>query len=336
MLFLAACGGGEGVIDDPKAKPVVDNSDTVVMSYEGNTIKSGMYAFIFSALKTNYLYLLQLYGDTDFVEDTETFWNMKADDGQTFAKSVTDDINNHCRMLLICKKMAEEYGVSLDVKAEEAVTDEYNDYVSSYGGEEELDVFLARYGIGTDELTEYLRMKQTISALRTKLCSAGGLCEVKDEDVYSEIDKRYVKVKHIYLLNSKYDGDALSKAEELLSQIESGEKKFDDFAGLSDDNAMSEYKDGFLVDLEETEENYASLAKGLEVGKSGVCKAENGAYLVTRCEMTEEDKKTKYDTVWGELADKSFSGVLENRYGQVELNGDELGKYDIITADTLQ
>ena len=125
LTSLVGCADGDGVINDPNAKPIVDNSDKVVMSYEGYEITSGMYAFIFSALKTNYLYLLQLYGETEFVEDTESFWNTKTEDGATLASAVRDDINNHCKMVLISEKMAKEYGVTLTEDALEDAADEY-------------------------------------------------------------------------------------------------------------------------------------------------------------------------------------------------------------------
>ena len=336
VLLISACGNADGVINDPSAKPIVDNSDTVVMTYEGYTLTSGIYAFIFSALKTNYLYLLQLYGETDFVEDTEAFWNIKTDGGKTFAEAVTEDINNHCKMLLISQKMAKEYKVTLDTDATEAVSDEYNDYISAYGGEKELDVYLNRYGIDGDELLNYLENKQLINVLQNKLCAKGGLCEVKDADVYELIAEQYVKVKHVYLTDSKNNDDALSKANEMLKQINAGEKKYSDFASLSEDNSFKDYPDGFLVSLSETEERYSKLASSLKVGECGVCEADDGAYVITRVEMTDADKDTRFDTVWQELADKQFASVLESRYNLVELNKAELDKYDVVTADVLK
>lgn len=336
VLCVSACGNAEGVVNDPNAKPIVDNSDTVVMSYEGYTLTSGVYAFIFSALKTNYLYLLQLYGESDFVEDTEAFWNIKTESGKTFGEAVTEDIYDHCKMLLIAQKMAVEYGVALDEEAKEAVSDEYNDYISAYGGETELDVYLNRYGIGADELLDYLNNKQMINVLQDKLCADGGLCEVREEDVYALIDAQYCKAKHIYLSDSKNGDDALSKANAMLAQINNGEKKYDDFASLSEDNSTSDYPDGFLVNIEETEERYSTLLSTLKVGECGVCEADEGAYLIMKIEITDEDRDTRFDSAWQEIADKQFSEVLDSRYDQVELNGEELNKYDIITADVLQ
>lgn len=336
LLFLTSCAESEENGSDFGNIPAVNNSNVTIMSYNGVELTSGMYAFVFSALKTNYLYLLQIYGDVDFVEDTERFWNSAADNKSTFASAVTDDINNHCKMLLICKRMADEYNVNLSNDDTQAIYDEYNDYVSAYGGEEKLEKFLAKFGLNCSKLNDYLTMKQTVTAVQSVLCAEGGLCEVKEDTVKHRIASEYVKVKHIYLLNEKYNDGALKKAEELSEAINSGMKSYDDFADLSDDNSTSDYPDGFLVNISETEERYSSLASDLQIGQCGVCEAEEGAYLIMRVEMTDEDYATRYDATWESVADEQFASVMENLYDQVELNKEELEKYDIITAPVLQ
>ncbi len=340
LLFALAasfvgCSDGEGVINDPNAKPIVDNSDKIVMSYEEYNITSGLYAFIFSSLKTNYLYLLQLYGETEFVEDTESFWNTKTDDGKTLAESVTLDINNHCKMILISEKMAKEYNVVLDEDAVLEASDEYNDYIASYGGEKELEVYINRYGLSLDELKDYLNKKQLINCLKKKLCEDGGLCSVEKTTVNAKIDEEYLKAKQIYLLNDSYDGKAIDKANSILSDIKGG-KKYDDYVSLSADDSATAYPDGFLVNLEETEESYAELLVGLKVGEYGVCEAADGAYVVCRLEMTDKDRDTKYESVWEALTEEKFAETISARYNLVELDSKELSKYDIITADIIQ
>lgn len=332
---FVGCFGGEGVINDPNAKPIVDNSDKVVMSYEGYEMNSGLYAFVFSSLKTNYLYLLQLYGETEFVEDTESFWNTKTDDGKTLAESVTLDINNHCKMILISEKMAKEYNVVLDEDAITEAADEYNDYIASYGGEKELEVYINRYGLSLAELKDYLNKKQLINCLKDNLCADGGLCAVEKTAVNSKIDEDYLKAKHIYLLNSKYEDKAIDKANSILADIKDG-KKYDDYVSLSADDSASAYPKGFLVKLEETEEAYSEALSDLKVGEYGVCEAADGAYVICRLEMTDEDRQSKYESVWEELAEEKFSETISARYGQVELDSSELSKYDIVTADIIQ
>lgn len=335
-FFITSCAEPDDSDSSFGNISTVDNSNVTVMSYNGVELTSGMYAFIFSALKTNYLYLLQIYGDVDYVEDTELFWNSLADSSTTFANAVTDDINNHCKMLLICKKMADDYIVSLSSEDTQSIYDEYNDYVSAYGGEENLEKFLSKFGLNADKLNEYLTMKQTVTAVQNALCAEGGLCEVKEGSVIQRIAAEYVKVKHVYLLDEKYDGDAMKKANELLDLINSGEKSYADFADLSDDNSTSDYPNGFLVNISETEERYSSLVSALQIGQCGVCEADEGAYLIMRIEMTDEDYETKYDAIWENIADEQFASVMENLYDQVEINKSELEKYNIITAPVLQ
>lgn len=336
VLFLSSCAKPDDSGGDFGNISTVDNSNVTVMSYNSVELTSGMYAFVFSALKTNYLYLLKIYGDVDFVEDTELFWNSLSDGSKTFADAVTEDINNHCKMLLICKKMADDYKVSLSSEDAQSIYDEYNDYVSAYGGEEKLEKFLSKFGLNGNKLNDYLTLKQTVSAVQNVLCAKGGLCEVKEDTVKQRILSEYVKVKHIYLLDEKYDGDALKKANELLGLINSGNKSYEDFADLSDDNSTKDYPNGFLVNISETEERYSELAYDLQIGQCGVCEAEEGAYLVMRIEMTEDDYETRYDATWESVADEQFASVMENLYDQVEINKAELEKYDIITAPVLQ
>ncbi len=335
-VSAVACSDKDGVIDDPNAKPIVDNSDKVVMSYEGARITSGMYAFIFSALKTNYLYLLQLYGDTEFVEDNESFWNTKTEDGKTLAQAVVKDINDHCKMILVCEKMAKEYGVELDEDAISEAEDEYNDYIASYGGEKQLEVYINRYGISLEELQSYLNRKQLINCLQDKLCEKGGLCAVSDSDVNEQVKKDYIKAKHIYLLNTAYDGKAIDKANEILSDIKSGTKKYDDFVKLSADDSATAYPKGFMVNLEETEDAYAELLGSLKKDEYGVCEAADGAYVICRLEMSDEDVASKHDAVWTKLADEKFADTISLRYDMVELDKEELNRYDIVTADIIQ
>lgn len=334
-LPCVSCTPDEGVVDDPNAKPVVDNSDKVVMSYDGYEITSGMYAFILSRLKTFYLYNLQLYGETEYIEDTESFWNT-TENGKTLAQAVTEDINAHCKMILISEKMSAEYGVELDDEALEAVEDVYNDFVTSYGGEKELEVYINRYGIDLKELRKYLERDELLNCLQDKLCAEGGLCAVDDSAVYAEIDKQYIKAKHIYLKDDS-DGDkAFDKAKDMLAKINSGEKKYEDFVSSSADDSATAYPNGFLVNLETTDESYVKALSALKAGECEACETEDGAYIICRLETTDDDRKTKFDDVWKQLADQKFADIISARYDMVELDNTELGKYDIITADLIQ
>ena len=59
-------------------------------------------------------------------------------------------------------------------------------------------------------------------------------------------------------------------------------------------------------------------------------------YIIKCFEMTDNDVNSRFETVYKSIADKEFLAVMAERYPFVELNKDELDKYDIITADTIE
>ncbi|MBR6594519.1 MAG: hypothetical protein IKK83_05000 [Clostridia bacterium] len=332
LLFTVSCSGDpDGTIE--LSVGVVDNADEAVMSYDGKELSSGMYAFIFSYLKSWNLYYLQYYGSADYVDDTERFWNIDTGNG-TYGENTVRDINDHCKMLLICEKLAADYGVTLDSEEKELVEGELNDFISAYGSEGKLSEFLVRYGITVDDLEAYLEKKHLVNAVQDELCAESGLCEVKKTEVYDAIAKEYRKVTHLYLLDSDYNGDATAKAKEIADAVNGG-KALSEYKGLSKDNMYTAYPDGEIVELAGCVEEYAKLAEGLKAGECGYCKVGEGAYVMLGFDMTDSDKDSKYETVYAGIANERFLAAMADRYGLVELNSTELAKYDIITADTI-
>ncbi len=332
-LSLPACGGDEDTISNPNPVENLENAGVTVMSYESETLTSGMYAFIFSYLKTNKLHYLQQYGSSSIVEDTEVFWKTETENG-TLGDIAEKDINDHCKMILICKKMSSEYGVSLSSENLEYVTDELNDWISAYGSVEGFSDYLRRYGITVDNFEDYLEKKYLITALQNKLCEKGGLCEVTEEMVAEEIAKSYGKVTHIFLRHDSYGGDATKKAEELLAALKSG-AAMKDYAKLSEDTTYKAYPEGTLVKYDTANSAYAEAAASLKAGEYAMCVTNDGAYVITAFDIADDDVDELYESVYTSIADEKFLSVMEERYGYVELNTEELNKYDIITADII-
>lgn len=333
LVAFAACGNEEDTIDNPNPSKPLENSGITVMSYEGETINSGMYAFIFSYLKTKKMYYFQMYGSSQTVEDTQSFWNTYYD-GKTIGEAALQDIQDHCKMLLICNKMASEYNVSLNNEEQGQVEDELNDWISSYGSVEGLSDFLKRYGISVDDLEKYLEKNYLIVSLQNKLCSEGGVCEVTDDEVNKQINETYSKVTHIYLSDKTYNGDAKSKGEEILKALEEG-KDIGEFGKLSEDTTLKTYPDGMMVSLE-TDNSYTKAVAELSDGEYALCEMGDGVYIIKCFKMTDSDVDSRFETVYKSVADNKFLAVMAERYPFVELNRDELDKYDIITADTIE
>lgn len=333
LASFCACDK-QDVIDNPNPVDVIDDSDKVVMSYEGEELTSGMYAFIFSYIKPMCLYYLQGASDSDFVEDTSAFWGTATDDG-TYGEIAVRMINEHCMMTLICKDLAKEHGVSVTSDGLDSAEDELNDLIASYGSKDKFTSYLRRYGIDIDDVSSYIESRYLITALQDALCAEGGHCEVAEDDVYAYIEENYRKVNHIFLDNIEYDGDATAKGAEILSELDGG-AVFKDYVSVSDDSTAKTYENGVVINLNEVNENYGQAASSVEVGKYAMCSTEYGVYIVVGCKMTDDDIKGEYESVRGLLADERFLGYMDELYGFVELDSKELGKYNIVTADCIE
>ena len=309
------------------------NADIEVMSYNEHSMSSGLFGFVFSYNKTNYLQLLAEYNGTDYIEDTETFWDTLAEDNVTFGDSVKQDIIDHCKMVLISSSMAAEYGVSLSDDDIEMANNELNDIISIFGSEKKLNNHLKKYGINADDVLEYLKKKYLIIALQDKLSSEGGLCEIVDDDIWDYVKQTYIKVKHVYFDDAEHDGKAHEELQELCNALNSGEKKFDDIAELSEDTFISSNPDGALVGIDTLNDEYRKCAESLEVGKYAVVKIDSGAYLITVLDITEDDIEENFEALYSDVSDIKFSDLISTYYDSVEINSTEISKYDIVTAE---
>ena len=180
LLTMAACGEEPELIDNPNPAKPLENADNTVMEYEGESISAGLYSFIFSYQKTYFLYYYQNLGVSDIVEDTQAFWNTETPNG-LLGETAVNDINNHCRMIVLCNKMAEEHDVELGDAELEYIAEELNDLISAYGSTEGLSDYLRRFGIDVDDVEEYFNDKYLILALQNELSKLSFDIEIEQD-----------------------------------------------------------------------------------------------------------------------------------------------------------
>ncbi len=310
------------------------SSAITVMEYEGEKMSSGLFGFAFSYNKTNYLYMLGSYDGADYVQDTEAFWSTMAEDGVTFGESVTQDIIDHCKMVLIASDMSVDYGVSLTEDDIETAENELNELIASFGSEKKFNKHLEKFGIDADDVLEYLKKKYLIIALQNKLSINDGLCEVSSSDITDYVEEKYIKVRHIYFDNSKHNDKAYEELSAICEQLNSGEKKLDDVAKLSEDTFIESNPNGVLTEKATLHNDYLESAEMLEKGKYGVVKISSGAYLIEKLEISDDDIEENFDAFYSAVSDIKFSALISTYYDGVEVNGDEIKKYDIVTAET--
>lgn len=306
------------------------NADITVMSYEGTEINSGLYAYILSSKKTDFLYILESNYGSGFASDSESFWNTVPDDGddRSYGERVVADINDYCRMLLVADKLCANYSVSLSEEHTKEISSAIDENVFYYGSEKEFEKRLKPYGLDIESLTDYYEREYKIVALTKALYGSGGAHQISSDTVNAKTAESYVKLKHVFYKGE--DPEALKlKAEELVKKLSSNELKFEDIQKDTEDDSFKTYPDGYIVKTEEFELSGLDL----EIGEFAVSPVEGGVYIITRNSLNESDLSEYYESTETELINDSFYELIKQYFPMIETNTAELSKYDIVTAE---
>ena len=193
------------------------NADVVIFSYKDDEsgikaeLKSGLYGFILSDKKTDFLYLLSQYQENASsqitVMDNESFWNTVPDkeDGRTYKELVEADIMTYCKRLVITKVLCKKYGISVlkneDTKKE--IEDSVQKHINAYGDETSLNSFLYRFGITADDLFDYYEMQYLVQALENYYYGDNGKTPIDSSLITEKFLAEWAKVKYIFLSYSE-------------------------------------------------------------------------------------------------------------------------------------
>ncbi len=337
---------------------------------ESAEIKSGLFAFILSTKKTDYLYYMSQYYDGASsqitVNDTEAFWNTvyNQEDGRTFKNIFDQDLRTYCKRLVITKALCKKYGISVTNNADtkKEIEDKVQNHINAYGDETSLNSYLYRFGITSDDLFEYYEMQLLIEALENYLYGDGGKNTIKADLIEEEFNKNFCKAKSIFIsytepeiklpddsLNSsssssnykfEFDGartkdKVLSLANEIYTSIVNGEVSFDDKYVYSDDNMAEFFPDGKITARSSSDELINKALFDMEVGEIRVVEGNTGVYILSKEKFSKGDIDDYYDEIEQAFINENYAEFINNYANFVTVNEDELSKYDVITADIL-
>ena len=345
-------------------------ADVVVFSYKdgeySSELKSGLYAFILSDKKTDFLYLLSQYQENAnsqiTVMDNEAFWNTVPDkeDGRSYKELVEADILTYCKRLVVTKTLCEKYGIS--VTKNEETKNEINslvqNHINAYGDENSLNSYLYRFGIKSDDLFKYYEMQYLVQALENYYYGEGGKTPIDSSLVSEKFLKEWVKVKSIFISytdpkvslpeneSSKdtssetviIDGvrtkeKAIEYATLLYEDIKNGVVEFDKKYPISEDGISGYFPDGRVIQKGTSAENIDKAIFEMKEDELRLVEGDTGVYIILKQALSNEDLIEYYDDIEQMFIDEKYSKLIEEYYGFVTVNNDELGKYNIISAD---
>ena len=314
--------------------------------YEGYKIDSGLYAYILSSKKTDFLYLLSEYqisqSGYSTVLDNEQFWATVPDseDERDYAARVTADITDYCKRIVVTLALCDKYGIKCDDETyvseiDQAMLDNENEF----GGEAQLNKFLLKYGMLAEDLESYFYMEYKIYALQEHLYGSEGKQKIASTEVAKLFEETYVKVKNVYLPYSDSNdetvkAETLANAQALIAELEAGTKDMDTEYKETEDSLYEYYPDGWLFKVGETYEAFEKAAFEAEVGDYFTVTSAAGVYVVKKEKLTSSDLENYYSTVEETLIADAYYEYVSQYYSSVYVNNGEISKYDIVTAET--
>lgn len=169
-----------------------------MFTYEDMTMSSGMYAFILAERKGEMVDYFSSYGGKDISSDEE-FWNTVFIDNTTYAQWLKDYCVELSKRILIAKYFCKQY--DLKIKDETAIQ-QVDNYIENakktFGGEDELALELAKFGITINELREYYEYYYNYLNLLDYWYGENGTMKIPESEVRDKFYNNFYKVDMAY------------------------------------------------------------------------------------------------------------------------------------------
>lgn len=162
----------------------------------------------------------------------------------------TDDAIKMVAQYKALAQCAVDNDITLTEEDHAAISDQINQMIEYYGGEEVLDAMLAQCGVTKEQYVKIGEMSTLATKIQEKAPELGLLPNPTDEDLKAYYDENFLRAKHILFLNTTEDGktidDAtlLAKANDVYAKIKAD--GFDKYASLSEDPGSASNPEGYL------------------------------------------------------------------------------------------
>ncbi len=330
----------------------------VIASYNGNELNSTMYALHLAFQKQAIAAMLYSeYGIN--IASAPEFWDEYYDEENkiTWARYVQDDFCN----MLVAMDYCKEHNISITDEKVIAKLDTYmQSYVETAGGEELLEIELAKYGADSDMLREYLEMYYSITLMRNHMVDNKTFSASKEEILEQLKDKRnfdiilfqsldssgnplideeitdeqakeffntdnYVTVKHVLYstqgVTDEIKAERKETAEKNLAAINAGTAKLDDF---KKDTADSGYEYTFTYG--QMAEEFEKVSFELKPGEAAIAKTTYGYHLIVKEELNTEIFEKMKDDIKADMTALQVKAEAEAFFEDVKAGKTEFKK----------
>lgn len=345
MVFLCGC------TDTGKA----------AFAYNGKSIGEYMYQYWVATYKTNILY------SYNGLKDSEEFWNSELEDGVSVEKYFTERISDQMKKYVISLKLFDEFGLKLDDETMQAINDDIEEKIASYGSRGAFNNELAQLGINIDILKQIYICEHKYEALYEYLYGTNGIYAPDDSQVDDYYKSKYNRVKYIVLYttkivydddgNYKYDSDGNImteemtedelaavelKRDEILARLDSGDNFDSLIKEYTEYDILSNYPNGLFISENEMDIYGTELTRAaidMAQGDVRVIDEDTCIYILKKYSLTGISDLEKSDTdqlsYLIEYASRDlFAKYFAERYGDVKINEEIISKHDLSESAT--
>lgn len=322
-VLLTACG----LFASCSASPVV-------MRYKNKTLTEADYAYVMAFIKGYYEYyysqMASYYGSS---VNLDSLWDNKGADGSTFAENMTKTVNESCMMLLITEQLAEENGLEVqDEQVLSTIKDAMEQLKVDAGGEDALQIQLAKKGFSLDQLERYELYTALLSLLKDYRYGENGAARIPEEDIRKAFADSYVK-SEAYLFPFYTTDESGNRVPNVLDLT----------ASISDETVRQMFLKTFVkveyLSYEEEAQANDALAK-LEAGTDPAdLYADAAAHVQPSCVSAGEAEQAMYagievDGRWHLVSEEDgFYVIRKSGVGETDLPGMEQTVREAIEAE---
>jgi len=173
-------------------------STPAMFTYKDMTMSSGMYAFILAERKGEIVDYFKAYYGRDISSD-DSFWSSPFEDNKTYAEWLKDTTEELCKRILIVKYFCNQYELKITDETQIQEIDELMDQVmETFGGEDELKLELAKYGITLAQLREYYEYLYYYQLLLDYWYGENGTMRIPEAEVREKFFNNFYKIDMAY------------------------------------------------------------------------------------------------------------------------------------------
>ena len=163
-----------------------------VMRYGEQELLESDYAYLMATVKEYYDYYAQYY----YGSTLDSIWDTEAGNGVTFADALTETVQNSGKMMLVVEQLCADAGLTIDDAETLAEIDEYmQDLSDQYGGDDAMEIELAKIGTTPDAVERYERYNQLFTLLREYRYGENGVARLSREEVMTSFLSSYAKAE---------------------------------------------------------------------------------------------------------------------------------------------